>query len=162
MPDVFTALDLGNGKWRRGWVSSGATAVDTVSGGLSDTVGTGFSKLIELTRLDQSAVLIVRQRYKEGYRFVKVGGAANGTFRVALSVTSGSSTNTGTKTTAVNFQYDVTSLAGVLIGTSKTPEWPSRSENGKKVAAIAGLAYYDNSGTLQIAIAFEKAGTGGC
>lgn len=83
-------------------------------------------------------------------------------FKVVLSVTSATSANTGTKTTAVAFQYDVSSIDGVALAVSKSPEWPSRSENGKKTAATGGIAYYNTSNILQIAIAFEQSGTGGC
>jgi len=159
MPDMFTGLDLGSGKWQRAWISSGATEMDTVSGGLADTVGTGFSKLIDIADLDSDGVIIMRQRYKEGYRFVKVSGGSHGVFRVDLAKTSGSA---GNKTTPVSFLYSVLGLSGEAIATGKTPEWPSRSENGLKVQATSGLAYRDIYGNVQIAIAFERSGTGGC
>ncbi len=81
------------------------------------------------------------------------------TFRVGLTQTGGSA---GDKTTSVSFTYTVTDLRGNQLGTAKAPEWPSRSEHGLKVAATGGLAYYDTSHNIQLAIAFERAGTGSC
>lgn len=83
----------------------------------------------------------------------------NPLFVVTLSNPTGSA---GSKTTAVAFVYDVATLAGGTLATAKAPAWPSRSENGLRVAATTGLAYFDNSGNLQLAIAFERSGTGGC
>jgi hypothetical protein len=78
-------------------------------------------------------------------------------FAVTLSQTGGSN---GNKTTAASWTYTVTSLAGVQLGTSKSPEWPR--PNGTMTAATKGLAYYDNDGALVLSVAFEQPGSGGC
>lgn len=90
----------------------------------------------------------------------KPGGTLLGaTFRVNLSVTGGSA---GSKTTAVSFVYTATSLSGKQLGTSLAPEWPSRSENGRKLSAAAGLGYYDATGAFVLTMAYERDGIGGC
>ena len=80
-----------------------------------------------------------------------------GVFPVKLTQTGGSA---GNKTTAVSFTYTVNDLNDQQITTAHTPTWPSRGENGLKVAATEGLAWWDGS-ALKV-FAFERAGTGSC
>lgn len=85
-------------------------------------------------------------------------GRTGDIFRVNLSQTGGTA---GTQTTGCSFTYTVSTLSSVQLGTSKGPQYP-RGENGLKVAATQGLAYFDTSGVVQLAVAFEGSGTATC
>jgi hypothetical protein len=81
-----------------------------------------------------------------------------GVFRVFLTQTGGTA---GDKTNPVSFTYTVSeTVGGFTLATDVEPMYPSRSQNGKKIAASFGLAWW-NSGTLEI-FAFEAEGTGAC
>jgi hypothetical protein len=81
------------------------------------------------------------------------------TYRVVLQMTSGGA---GSKTTAVSYVYTVKDFAGNTLATGAIPEWPLRTENGKRNAATGGLAYYNAAGAIRVAVAFEGSGKGGC
>lgn len=77
-------------------------------------------------------------------------------FPVTLTSTGGA---TGTKTTTATYVYTAVDTGGVTVGTSLTPEWPR--PNGTMTAATKGICRR-TAGTVTLAIAYEKPGTGAC
>lgn len=81
-----------------------------------------------------------------------------GLFPVVLTQTGGSA---GNLNTPVSFTYTVDHVnSGGQLATGHAPVWPSRSQNGLKVAATTGFAWYVGS-TLNV-FAFERDDTTGC
>lgn len=83
---------------------------------------------------------------------------APGNFMVNLTQTGGSN---GNKTTAATWTYTAKTLNNATtLGTVLSPNKPRPF--GTQTAATLGVAYYDNTGTFQLAEAYEKPGSGGC
>lgn len=138
----------------KGYVT--ATNISEISLSTSDTfASTGTHNLNAGTLVHVFAIARNTSPPAKFYWFH--GPRPNVLFAVTLSQTGGSN---GNKTTAASWTYTVTSLAGVQLGTSKSPEWPR--PNGTMTAATKGLAYYDNDGALVLSVAFEQPGSGGC
>lgn len=77
--------------------------------------------------------------------------AVSGLFPVTLSQTGGSA---GSDTTQCTFTYTATSLDGVQLGTSLSPDKP-RASLGAYVAATKGVGYFASDGTFTLAEAYE-------
>jgi hypothetical protein len=100
-------------------------------------------------------------RNADGKPILLVASPPNVHFQVTLVQDDGGASTQGSKTTTAGFTYKIRYLGQTQdLATGKSPAWGRW--NGLRTAASSGAAYYDNGGTLQLAIAYETLGTGGC